>query len=413
METRSTETADVVIIGGGPAGSTAAGLLAQQGIDVILLEREKFPRYHIGESLITGCVGVIDELGIRDRLENFGFVKKFGGSLVWGKGGRWSFNFAEGDPEFTNAYNVRRADFDAMLLGRARELGTRVLEEAIVKEVLLEDGRVTGVRHAVRGGAETEIRAKLVIDASGQARVLGRHLTEVHWHEDLRNVAVWTYFQGGVSLTGEETGNIFIEHVPGGWFWYIPLHDGTHSVGFVTPANEAGETRLSMPELFTTKIAESVHLKKYLENATRVSAYRNARDWSYACDRFAGPGWMLMGDAAAFVDPLFSTGVTLAMLAARSVAHAVPVMLGNPERAESIARGYEKSYREFLENILSFVRFFYDAGLNREAYYQYAQQLVDPSRLFFPRKDFVTLVSGLNSLNPIFELDVTGTGTRS
>ncbi|MFC4121787.1 NAD(P)/FAD-dependent oxidoreductase [Nonomuraea zeae] len=396
----------VIVIGGGPAGSSVAGLLALQGIDVVLLEREKFPRYHIGESLITGCMGVLDELGVRERVEELRFIRKYGGSLVWGKDGRWNFKFTEGKPEHPHAYNVRRADFDALLLARARELGARVYEEATVKEPLIDDGRVTGVRYALRGGPDQELHADLVLDASGQGRALGRHLTGIDWHEDLRNVAVWAYYQNGASLTGDETGNIFIEHVPGGWFWYIPLSDGTHSVGFVTPVAEAKAASIELPALFETKIAESTHVKKLLAEGFRVSGFRSARDWSYVCDRFTGPGWMLVGDAAGFVDPLFSTGVTLAMMAASAAAKAVPEILKNPDLEAAISERYEESYREFLSNIISFVRFFYDAGLDRAAYEEYAQALVDPKKLFFPRKDFVTLISGLNSLRPIFDLPV-------
>ncbi|CDR06315.1 NAD(P)/FAD-dependent oxidoreductase [Streptomyces iranensis] len=396
---------DVIVVGGGPAGASTAGLLAQRGHRVLVLEREKFPRYHIGESLITGCVGVLEELGVRERVEALGFVKKFGGSLVWGRDGRWQFKFTEGEPEFPNAYNVRRADFDALILTRARELGAEVREEVTVRKPLVEDERVVGVAYAERGGAECRVRARFVIDCSGQARVLGREMTQVEFHEDLRNVAVWSYFQNGLPLTGDEAGNIFIEHVPGGWFWYIPMYDSTHSVGYVTAAEDASATGLGLPELLETKLKESTHLRQMLENGTRVSAYRSARDWSYACDRMAGPGWMLAGDAAAFVDPLFSTGVTLAMLAAGAAAKAVDCVLCDPAREAAVGERYERSYREFLESILSFVRFFYNAGLDREEYYKYAQALVDPGKLFFPRKDFVTLISGLNSLRPIFDLD--------
>lgn len=395
---------DVIVVGGGPAGSACAALLAQQGLDVLLLEREKFPRYHIGESLITGCVGIVDRLGIRDRLDAIGFIKKPGGTLVWGQDGRWNFGFSEGGPKYPNAYNVRRADFDALLLARARELGVRVLEEATVKEPLLDRDRITGVRYAIRGEDAVEVHAKIVVDASGQARVLARTLTEVQWQDDLRNVAVWNYYQDGERLTGDEAGNIFLEHVPGGWFWYIPLHDGTHSVGYVTGADAAASTGQSLPQLFDAKVAESTHLVKLLSSATRVGTFRTARDWSYTAEHFAGPGWMLAGDAAAFVDPLFSTGVTLGMLAAGAVADAIPLVLADPSRETAIFDKYEQSYRDFLANILSFVRFFYDAALSKEAYYQYAQNLVDPGKLFFPREDFVTLISGLNSLRPIFDL---------
>ncbi len=395
---------DVIVVGGGPAGSACAALLAQQGFDVLLLEKEKFPRYHVGESLITGCVGIVDRLGIRDRLDELGFVKKPGGTLVWGEDGRWTFGFREGGPKYPNAYNVRRADFDALLLARARELGVHVLEEAAVKESLRDRDRIAGVRYAVRGEDTTEAHAKIVVDASGQSRVLARELTEVRWQDDLRNVAVWSYFQDGERLGGEEEGNIFLEHVPGGWFWYIPLHDGTHSVGYVTGADAASSTGQSLPQLFDAKVVESTHLSKLLHNATRVASFRTARDWSYTANQFAGPGWMLAGDAAAFVDPLFSTGVTLGMLAAGAVADAVPLVLADPSRESQIFDKYETSYRDFLDNILSFVRFFYDAALSKEAYYQYAQALVDPGKLFFPREDFVTLISGLNSLRPIFDL---------
>ncbi|MGN5376922.1 NAD(P)/FAD-dependent oxidoreductase [Streptomyces lasalocidi] len=409
--TPASEEFDVVVIGGGPASASAAGLLTQRGHRVMVLERERFPRYHIGESLITGCVGVLDELGIRERVDALGFAKKYGGSLVWGQGGRWTFTFAEGEPEYPHAYNVRRADFDALVLARARELGAIVREEAVVKSPVVEDGRVVGLRYAQRGSEEREVRARQVIDASGQARVLGRTLTGVEWDEDLRNVAVWAYFQDGESLTGGEASNIFIEHVPGGWFWYIPILDGTHSVGFVTASEEASKTELGLPELFDAKIEESTHVKKMLQGASRTTAYHSARDWSYACDRCCDPGWTLVGDAAAFVDPLFSTGVTLAMLAASASAEMIDRILRKPELETVLPQRYEHSYRKFLADIVSFVRFFYDAGLDREAYYKYAQALVDPGKLFFPRKDFVTLISGLNSLRPIFDLDPDGDQT--
>lgn len=414
--TGNVDEVDVIVIGGGPAGAAAAGLLAQRGHRVLVLEREKFPRYHIGESLITGCLSVVEELGLTDRLDAMGFVKKYGGSLLWGRQKqRWTFQFIEGGA-YEHSYQVRRADFDALLLTRARELGAHVLEEATVKEPVMQADRVNGVSYSLRGGDEVfGAKARLVIDASGQARVLGRRLALVEWHEDLRNVAVWSYFQGCDQLAGDEAGNILVENVPGGWFWGIPLYDGTMSLGYVTPAAHAAQTGLGLPELFAAQIEESTELKQLMRHARRVNGFRSARDWSYTCSRFQGPGWVLVGDAAAFVDPLFSTGVALAMLAASALAKTVDAVLADPSIEEKALGLYETSYREFLGNILSFVQCFYDGTRDRDYYYQRAQAIIDPARVAPARADFVTLISGLSGAKPIFHMPLealTSTGAE-
>lgn len=400
-----TELFDVAVIGGGPAGCAVAGLLALRGHRVVLLEKEKFPRYHIGESLITGFLEVVEELGIRDRLDRMGFVRKYGGSLVWGQQKqRWRFSFIEGGP-YEYSYQVRRADFDALLLTRARELGVLVREEATVRAPLLDGERVTGVRYTIRGGGDDlVVRARLVIDASGQGRVLGRQLSTVNWHEQLKNVAVWTYFQGAVHLDGDEMGNILIENVPDGWFWGIPLFDGTLSVGYVTPTIRATEDGRDLEDLFAAQIDESTELRRMLADATQSSAFRTARDWSYRCANFCGPGWALVGDAAAFVDPLFSTGVALAMLSASRLATTADVVLARPDLETAAFALYADGYRHFLDSILSFVQYFYDGTLDREYYYRRAQAIIDPERRTSGRADFVTLISGLSGMRPIFPL---------
>lgn len=399
---------DVVVIGGGPAGATLAGLLARDNRNVLILERERFPRYHIGESLIPGFMRAMEELGMTERLEARSFERKSGGTLVWGNGKiPWGFRFIEGT-RFTHAYHVRRADLDTMLLDRARELGAHVLEEATVKDVIEENGRVTGVTYAVRGSEMPvhEVRASLVIDASGQARVLGRKLATVNWHEDLRNVAIWTYFDNCHRLPGDERSNILTEGLDDGWFWAIPIGPATMSVGFVTPAEIAAGSKESLEELYSARREESLKVKELLRDATQAGGFRTARDWSYTCDRFHGPGWALVGDAAAFVDPLLSTGVTLATLAASALSRIVLTVLDHPEIEDGALQRYDATYRGFFDQIRVFIGKFYDRSQSKEFYWDQAQAISDPERKRAPRVDFIQMASGLNGSKKLFDIDL-------
>ncbi|HEX6472286.1 MAG TPA: NAD(P)/FAD-dependent oxidoreductase [Streptosporangiaceae bacterium] len=401
---KSNDDFDVVVIGGGPGGSATAGLLAQRGHRVLVLEREKFPRYHIGESLITGCLPALEELGLRERLDQMGFTKKYGGTLLWGKSqGTWDFRFTESS-NYEYSYQVRRADFDAVLLTRARELGASVIEEATVKEPLFDGDRVVGVSYTQKGAQEPRTATcRLVVDASGQSHILARQFDLVEWHDDLRNIAVWTYFQGCKRYGGTRAGDIVTENRPDGWFWFIPLSDGTVSVGYVTPIDEYKKSGLSLEELHTSQLAQAEEVRSLTTGAFRVSGFRTIKDWSYTCRRFYGPGWALVGDAAAFIDPLLSTGVTLAMRGAHGLADNVDALLRDPSAEERELARYERDYRAFLNSLLEFVRFFYDRTRHKEEYWEKAQQTIDPRKLK-PRKiDFATMLSGLTAINDIFD----------
>jgi flavin-dependent dehydrogenase len=390
---------DVIVVGGGPAGSSTAGLLALEGHRVLLLEREKFPRYHIGESLITGVIPTLDALGLRERMADLRFQVKYGGSLLWGANQTtpWSFRFREiRDSRFEYSWQVRRAEFDALLLDRARELGVRVVEGATVRGPLTDGDRIAGVSYQFRGESDPiEARAAIVVDASGQQRWLGRHFGLVSWHEDLRNVAVWSYYAGALRYPGENEGDLLTESRSQGWLWYAPLSPTLTGIGYVTPSARLVESGLPPEQLLEKQIAESTEVSWLTAGARRVDVYRAARDWSYACSQFSGPGWVLVGDAAAFIDPLLSSGVTLAMRGALSVARAVHEALAAPEKERHVMQAYEDRYREFLGALLELTRFFYAGAHGKDELHLRAQAIVDPEGRLPAKISFVTLLSGL------------------
>ncbi|MET8661709.1 NAD(P)/FAD-dependent oxidoreductase [Streptomyces griseus] len=398
---------DVIVIGGGPAGATTAGLLAKRGHRVLVLDRERFPRYHVGESLIPAFMRPMEEMGLTERMDERGFERKYGGTLVWGnKQIPWNFSFIKGGPH-AYAYHTRRADMDALILDRARELGAYIIEDATVKEAIQEDGRVTGVRFTLRGlDGVQEVRASLVVDASGQSRVLSRKLAEVSWHDQLQNVAVWTYFDNCERLPGDEYTNILIEGLDDGWFWAIPIDKGTISVGYVTRSATAASAEGSLEDLFHEEREKSTKLKKMLGNARQSAGFRTARDWSYTSSRFHGDGWVLVGDSAAFVDPLFSTGVALATLAGSTLSGIVDQILKHPEIEEKALDRYSTAYRSFFDEIRVFVERFYDKTKYKEFYFSLAQEMVDPEKKNEPSVDFVTLISGLSGKHPMLNLNI-------
>jgi len=406
---------DVLVVGGGPAGATVAALLAKRGHQVLLLERETFPRYHIGESLITGMLDIIAELGLTQRLDSMGFPRKHGITFRWGDDQQpWSVTFAEAS-RYEYSYHVRRDEFDNLLLTRARELGVRVIENAVVKETLTDGGRVAGVRFAMTGddrGRPREVRARFVIDASGQARIIGRRLTPVTWHKDLRNIAIWTYFSPYTPLPGAQASHILVEATERGWFWGIPVSETRLSAGFVTPAATFCGSASDPEAFFTSQLRDSRVIKDLIASGSRVSEFRTTRDWSHASDRFQGPGWLLVGDAATFIDPLFSSGVWLGMSGAWLASRAVDLSLRDPEaEAEQLSR-FERLYRQLATDILAYVRYFYDPTRKQEDYLQRAQSAMEiatgQSRLAF-----IALISGISAVAEYSEEELMQAGTGS
>jgi FAD-dependent halogenase len=396
---------DVIVIGGGPAGASASALLSMRGRRVLLLEKEKFPRYHIGESLIPGVMPIIKELGATQALADLGAIAKHGVTLIWGPSpDPWTINFdeiASNAPRDESAplpfsYEVKRAEFDNMLLIHSRRAGTTVIEEANVREAVFEGDRCTGVRYSpARSDDVVEIHAPVVLDASGQSKFMARRNDAIGWHSDLKNLATWTYFQGGSRYEGRSAGNILVEALPPGWLWMIPFSDNTCSVGYVAPSEEYAKSSLPPAELLYKSIGETGEISRLLTGAVEVAQVRTAKDWSYTCEQMSGPGFLQVGDAAAFIDPLFSTGVMLAMKGGSLAAHAADKILADPGSEAQIRQTYEKEYHAVLDVVISFVRFFYDQNKSVDEYFEKARDLIDPDEQRKAREDFIVLVSGL------------------
>lgn len=370
-------TTGILVIGGGPAGSTVAGLLAKQGFRVTLLERGHFPRYHIGESILPSCRLIFDLLGIRDKVERYGFRPKGGAYFFWGPD-EWVVRFDELGDDAPNAWQVVRSEFDKLLLDHARELGVEVHEGTAVREVEFDRDRPIAVRWSTEN-ATGRLGFDYLVDASGRAGIMAtRYLRNRTHHSVFRNVATWSYWKGAVPLDRGPEGAIVVSSVSNGWFWAIPLHDGTTSVGLVTGKQEFNARRAELggaDRLYHAALRECPSVRGMLTNAERVSGMRTEQDYSYVAGSFSGPGYLICGDAACFLDPLLSTGVHLATYSAALAAAAIS-STARGEVTESEAWGFfESVYRAAYERLLVLVSVFYDSYRGKEHHFYNAQRL--------------------------------------
>lgn len=390
----STTRYDVVVVGGGPAGSTAAGFLALEGRRVLVLEKEKLPRYHIGESLLSATLPIFEALGVLPEIEAAGFIPKPGGTFIWGRGKEpWSFYFRDDPGGRPHAFHVVRAEFDHILFRHAGKLGADVRDEHRVRAVVHGDD---GVRiSAVRGdGGVVEIEADYLIDASGQDALLGRRDDLRRFNAFFKNLAIFGYFTGAERLSGTTAGNILSAAFDEGWFWFIPLHDGTTSVGAVVDARRfAGMAGADVEGLYARLISKCAPVAQRLRAAQLVSPVRVVRDYSYDSRRFHGPRYLLAGDAACFIDPVFSTGVHLACIAGTLAARTLNQVLAGGAAAELFAQ-YDARYRSLFDRYLRFLYFFYDHHCDASSYFWQARKLLGVEVAGEARTAFVRLVSG-------------------
>jgi len=360
---------DVVVVGGGPSGSATATLVAQKGYRVHLFERDHFPRFHIGESLIPHTYHILKRLNLLDEMRKSHFVKKHSVQFV-SQHGKLSepFYFAEHEQhECSQTWQVRRSEFDHMLINNARKHGVQVHEGTRVLEVIFEGTRAVGVMVKGEDGVTREVRAKVVVDAGGQASVLLDRLGLREWDPVLKKAAVWTYWKGAYRDLGRDEGATIVLQTKDkkGWFWYIPLHDDIISVGVVAAYDYLFVDRdtKDLEQIYFEEVSRCPGLQPRLEKAERCDIFRAQKEYSYRTKQAAGDGWVLVGDAFGFLDPLYSSGVLLALASAGFASDSITDALAANDPSEERLRRWEPNYIAGMDRMRRLVCEFYD-GLN-------------------------------------------------
>ena len=383
--------AAIAVVGGGPAGSTIAALLAQRGFEVQLFEAARFPRPHIGESLLPATIEALELSGAAEKVRSAGFTVKNGATMAWGKDRElWSWYFRETNKKQPHAYQVNRDEFDQILLQHATDCGAQVRENTRVDRVCFDGADAIGVE------IEGEIHpASYVIDATGQKSLVANQQHAKSWDEDFRNLAVYRYYRGGTHMPEDASGNILVESVADGWLWKIPLKGHISSVGVVTDRDSALKTirTKSLESWFEDVLTSSDYTSSFLADAEAIGSCTATRDWSYQATRFTGPRHCLIGDAACFIDPLFSTGVHLAIYSAVIGAALVSTTLNTPNLATLAAEAFEREYRQHYGHFRELARLFYGSNRSVDSYFWEARQITGEDE-YSPRAAFVRAVSG-------------------
>lgn len=361
-------TLDAVVLGAGPAGCAAATALARRGRSVLLLDRDPEPRFKVGESLLPWNRPLFEELGVLPKIEAAGFQRKFGAFFTNERtGGVRQVDFRRAwDGSQPSAWHVKRKDFDGLLAAHAAESGATVRRGVAVEDVLFDGSRATGVRILGPAGPE-EIGARVVVDATGLAALLASRLKIRRQDSKLRKGALYAHFTGVWRAEGERAGDILLPFLPDVWYWVIPFSDGSASVGAVFApsvlATLRGKTNL---ERLEDLLPRSATMREYLAGATRTSDVGAVSDYSFTSTRYGGDGWVLVGDAATFLDPVFSTGVFLGMSAGLRAARAIDEALAAKGRVDAADfRAYGRKTERMVARFRPFVYGFYDPVFGR------------------------------------------------
>jgi flavin-dependent dehydrogenase len=363
----STNGHDVIVIGGGPSGAALATFLRRRGHDCLVLERQVFPRYHIGESLIPHTFGTLQRLGLLPALRASTFPEKHSVRFVPESGDDAEpFYFSETIPgEGSRTWQVERSEFDRMCLDLARESGVQVEEGVRVGRVVFEGDRAVGVAARWPDGTDREIRARVIVDSSGRATLIGRQLDLRGPVPDLHKASIWGYYRGGLRLEGIDAGETTVFMLPErGWFWYIPLPDDVISVGIVdAPERLLGNGRDSnetQAKTFEDRVARCAPLAERLRGAKRIGKVRGIPELAYRNREVTGDGWVMIGDAMMFLDPIYSSGLFLALASAELAADSVHEALDADDVSGARLGGFVAPLGAGVDVIHRLIHAFYD-----------------------------------------------------
>jgi flavin-dependent dehydrogenase len=364
MDNTQAQDVDVVVIGGGPAGATTSTLIAQKGYKVRLFEREHFPRFHIGESLIPETYWVLKRLNMLEKMKNSQFVRKYSVQFV-NQHGKLSepFYFRDNrDHDCSDTWQVYRQEFDQMMLDNAREHGVDVHEGVRVREVLFEGDRAVGVKVQHEDGRIEDVRAKVVVDASGQSAIIGNKFGLLEKDQDLKKGAVWTYWKGAYRDTGRDEGATMVIQTKGkkGWWWYIPLHNDVISVGIVRAFDELFAGNREHADIYADEVEGCPEIQRRLEGATQCDKWYATKDYSYKIRQWAGNGWVTVGDAHGFLDPLYSSGVLLALKGGSMAADAIVEGLEKGDTSGEQLGKWGEEFREGMDRMRRLVVEYYE-----------------------------------------------------
>jgi flavin-dependent dehydrogenase len=366
----NTNKFDVIVMGGGPAGSSVAGILAREGRQVILFEKEVFPRHHIGESLMTDTYWTFRRLGLLEKLRESPFVRKYSVQFAnsAGKESRPFYFFEAVHHESAVTWQVTRAQFDHLLLNHAAEQGATVHQGVLVKQVIFEGDRAVGVEVQMQDGTREKFYANVVVDATGQTAMLSNKFRWRVRDPNLKKAVLYSYFKGAhrePDLNGGATLVLRTEHGSNGWFWYIPLENDITSVGIVADPDYLLKGRgQDLAKIFQEEIDKCEPCRKRVAEGTRVDKIYSILDYSYRSKQNAGNGFILIGDAYGFLDPIYSSGVLLALKMAELAADAIHDAFNHDDFSAARLGQYQAKLDRGIESMRKLVYAFYNEGFS-------------------------------------------------